>query len=142
MKSVFKPLTLAALLAVAATSAFAQAAPNPFDAVPKERLSVGVEPSSSRVIAASCSARLVRRSSALLIGRPSPLASVSLLAERETDCGVPWGRFFFGATVQLYNLSIHNLYNSADSQPTPTRSMPQGGSVQSTRDVDPRCAVV
>ena len=37
MKSLVQPLTLAALFAVAATSAFAQAAPNPFDNVPKLR---------------------------------------------------------------------------------------------------------
>lgn len=37
MKPFVQPLTLAALFAVAATSAFAQAAPNPFDNVPKGR---------------------------------------------------------------------------------------------------------
>ena len=37
MPSLVKPLTLAALFAVAATSVFAQAAPNPFDNVPKAR---------------------------------------------------------------------------------------------------------
>jgi secreted trypsin-like serine protease len=37
LKSLVQPLTLAALFAVAATSAFAQAAPNPFDNVPKLR---------------------------------------------------------------------------------------------------------
>jgi secreted trypsin-like serine protease len=37
VKSLVQPLTLAALFAVAATSAFAQAAPNPFDNVPKAR---------------------------------------------------------------------------------------------------------
>lgn len=37
MKSFVQPLTLAALLAAAASSAFAQAAPNPFDNVPKAR---------------------------------------------------------------------------------------------------------
>jgi secreted trypsin-like serine protease len=37
VKSFIRPLALAALLAAAATSAFAQAAPNPFDNVPKSR---------------------------------------------------------------------------------------------------------
>ena len=37
VKSLVQPLTLAALFAVAATSVFAQAAPNPFDNVPKAR---------------------------------------------------------------------------------------------------------
>jgi secreted trypsin-like serine protease len=37
VKSFVQPLTLAALFAVAATSVFAQAAPTPFDNVPKER---------------------------------------------------------------------------------------------------------
>jgi secreted trypsin-like serine protease len=37
VKSFVQPLTLAALFAVAATSCFAQAAPNPFDNVPKGR---------------------------------------------------------------------------------------------------------
>jgi secreted trypsin-like serine protease len=44
VNSLLKPLTLAALFAAASTVAFAQAAPNPFDAVPKERTSMGVEP--------------------------------------------------------------------------------------------------
>lgn len=43
MKSFVQPLTLAALCAVAATSAFAQAAPNPFDNVPKLRAAAAAE---------------------------------------------------------------------------------------------------
>lgn len=43
MKSFVQPLTLAALCAVAATSAFAQAAPNPFDSVPKLRAAAAAE---------------------------------------------------------------------------------------------------
>lgn len=43
MKSFVQPLTLAALFAVAATSAFAQAAPNPFDNVPDGRMAFADE---------------------------------------------------------------------------------------------------
>jgi secreted trypsin-like serine protease len=43
VKSLVQPLTLAALLAAAATSAFAQAAPNVFDTVPKERAAYAAE---------------------------------------------------------------------------------------------------
>ncbi len=43
MKSFVQPLGLAALFAVAATSAFAQAAPNPFDNVPKLRAAAAAE---------------------------------------------------------------------------------------------------
>lgn len=52
MKSIIQPLVLAALCGVVATSAFAQAAPNPFDAVPKLRAAEGVEgaDTSGRVI--------------------------------------------------------------------------------------------
>jgi secreted trypsin-like serine protease len=43
VKSIVQPLALAALLAVAATSAFGQAAPNPFDNVPKQRTTFAEE---------------------------------------------------------------------------------------------------
>jgi secreted trypsin-like serine protease len=43
VKSIVQPLTLAALLVAAATSAFAQAAPNPFENVPKLRAAVAAE---------------------------------------------------------------------------------------------------
>lgn len=43
MKSFVQPLALAALFAAAATSAFAQAAPNPFDNVPKARAAAAAE---------------------------------------------------------------------------------------------------